>query len=549
MKLARLPHILGILFITGCSDIPEIPSYELSEVGADVACGSDNSCMEGEICVADRCVIISNEIIDVAIRMSFPQARDVPVISYHQLIPGDSVGAFTMPKLQPVKFYVKYRDAWIDGNLSITPSNTWTGIDAEQKGLLSVNGKNELPVQMIPGTYNITVFPADITAELPTMYFEHVQIDSDTSEVVFDLSKEDEIDNMLPAGNVDLICRLSTPNINASTSDISLTIKDQDSPASSAHYTLNSDSTRNPLPVWLPPQSLYGPRNYQIRTTQNVTPTLTINQVLQDFVMDPFTQEEDDNHVVYGDVVSLDIQTFSSAEIRGRVMCNAAVGPAGAKVTITGSSRDNNLTWTSRSHEETSNDGYFILDMPQEIEPSDCTIRVVYPSDSPLASQSIQTQCPFATDELVIDIDNKTAFAGTVFNESTHTPVDNAHIVFTPTDHIGSDIEIFSKSDGTFEVALDAKIYQVSINAPRANGLPPITTLIDGSDPKMLNFSLKRGELIYGTCLTDDGEPAADVRTEVYVLQNGTAKRLNVTESDSTGTFRLFIPELSTLKN
>ena len=545
MKLARLTYLLGCLFAAGCSDIYDgIPVFALTEVGADIACASNSDCQNDEKCVAYRCAIVSKESIDIALRMSYPQAPDVPVISYHQLTPGESIGDFTMPQMQNVRIYAKYKGEWINGNLSITRADAWPGLDAEQKGQLSIVEKNSFQMQMVPGIYNITVFPADTSAELPTMYFENVEISSESNEIILDSAYGTE-KNGTDTSDLYVRYHIFLPT-QSDSADISLTIKDVASPASTAHYTLSSAQNDNLTSLRMPPQNQYDTREYQVLTAQKVTPTLTINQTLNTFKIGPVPPEDGRDIVVYGDVLPIDINAFASTEIRGRVMSSTTVTPAGASVTIAGTT--DNLSWTSRSHEETSNDGYFIVDMPQGLPKSDCEVRIVYPSDSVLASRTVKTKCPFDTDQLIVNVSPKNVIRGSVFNESTSAPVDNARLYFSPSDSIGGDIEITTAGNGSFEVALDDKQYNVTISAPRPDGLPPTHIQVDGTNVGILNLSLKRGELVYGSCHDEDGDPIGDVRTEVYVRQNGTARRLNVSESDIYGTFRLFIPMLSTLR-
>ena len=539
MKLGWMPYILGMLIVAGCSEIPDIISFDLSEVGADVACGDDAHCDVGELCVASRCVLVSDETVDIALRMIFPEARDVPVIAYREM----SVGDFTMPQMQSVKVYVKYKNNWMDGNLSITHADKWAGMDDEQKGQLSVQTRNDYSIRLVPGSYHFTVFPSVGLVDMPTMYFENVEVTSETTEIIFDLDSDSNSTVAMPfISDVRMWYRILVPqNMQDEVPEIQLTVKDANSPASSGHYTLESSDSQESLTVWLPPQYGDTTRDYQIAVSQKVTPTLTIQQQLESFEMSDATP-------AYGedpDAISVDIQAYESTEIRGRVMSSGATGPAGGMVTIYGTS--DRLQWTSRAHDETSNDGYFIFDMPANLAPSPCEIRVVYPADSPLASQTVRTTCPFDSDTFLLNVEEKQQFWGTVVNDAG-APVDNARVVLTPEDHIGGDIELTTVADGTFEARLEARRYQVTVSAPRAYGLPPMVTTWDGRTRSEMQFVLKRGELVYGTCLSADGEPVADVRTEVYVLQNGVARRLNDTESDYTGTFRLFIPELSMLK-
>ena len=546
MKLCKLPYLLGILLAAGCSDMSDgIPMYALTEVGADVVCANDHSCQNDEQCVAYRCAIVSNESIDIALRMTYPDAPDVPVISYHELTPGKSVGEFSMPQMQNVRVYVNYQNEWINGNLSISQADAWPGLDAEQKGQLSVVEKNDFSLRMVPGHYNITVFPADTSAKLPTMYFENIEVTAETTEIVINLSTDGSPKLDTNSRGLDVLYHVFLPEQSES-ADITLTVKDTSSPASTAHYSLDSSESHDLLRIWMPPQDKYETRKYQVQTTQKVTPTLTINQILKEFEMGPVPPENGGDIVVYGDVIPVDVDAYASTEIRGRVMSSSAAAPAGASVTIAGST--DNLSWTTRAHEDTSNDGYFIVDMPQGLTESECEVRIVYPADSTLASRTIKTRCPFETDQLVVDIDPKNIINGAVFNESTGAPVDNARLYFSPADSIGGDIEITTSSDGSFQVALDDKQYNVTVSAPRSDGLPTMNLQVDGTNKGILRLNLKRGELVYGSCRTDDGEPLGDVRTEVFVRQNGTARRLNVSETDVYGTFRLFIPIISTLR-
>ena len=566
MKLVRLPYILGLMLAAGCNEIPNVESFKLSAVGADVACSSSSECSNDEVCVASRCVLVSDDTRDIALRLSFPDSKEVPVIAYRKLRSGSSIGDFAQPQMQNVSIHVKYMDAWLDGNLSISPADAWHGLDAEQKGYLSSKSKEPKPIRMMPGNYNITVFPTASQSDVPTMYFENIRVDENTDEIILDLS--DAGGNMPVPGHLSLNYRVRNdqePEAAASPEDpansdggtrenvepqqpaLSLVVMDADSPAASAHYALSADTNDfQRLDIALPPQERGTTRQYNIRIAQKVTQTLTVNQSMPTFPVVLPANEKDAARII--DVSkapkTIDVRAFTAYEIRGRVISDA-ISPAGATVTLNCTA--NEFSWTSRAREATSSDGYFLVDVPIGLENSDCEIRIAYPTDSPLASKSVQVP-PFGVNNLVVDVEEKGQLTGIVIHDATNEPIDNARLVFSPADHVGTDIEITSDEDGQFVTRLDAKIYNVTVSAPRADGLPEMVRQIDGANAQDVAFRVERGELVYGNCLAPDGAPIAEVRAEVFIQRNGTAQRLNVTESDENGTFRLFIPALASLE-
>lgn len=553
MKIRLLITIAAIIVIS-CESIPPIASINPAQSGENLICHAKDDCAKDENCIAQRCALLSLTTFPVTLRLTYPNALEAPVIQQVLFKPGNSLGSFIQPTRKPIAIQVEYNGNLIDGTASLTPINTWQNIDATQSGPLQTTDKSNILLN--PGSYHLTVFPhlTPETEDIPTMFFDNINIEPHTETLHLQITNTPQPDQWW-AGTVTAFYTYANQET-ATQVPTTLRIVNLSTPASSPAIKLappcddHKCTLTAELP--LPPQKLNTKHHYQLLASQTLTPTLTLNTQLHTFSIGSENTEDNNGYenilTPYQDFV---IETPQTEQLRGQLLSPNAQLPANATVTISASTDSNQTYWTSAAHAPTSSDGYFTFDAPifNDENPSfTWNVKIHFEQASPFASQTFTfTQ---QQDIQTIQIREKTKISGTVTHDGNQ-PVPNTVISFMPVNQPTAEpIEITTNEDGYYSTSLNYEAYTAIISPPKRTGLPTTVQNIDArSDtPISTNIELLRADVLYGACLDENTQPIPSVRAELFIQHDSKTIRLTSTETDETGIFRMFIPQITKIQ-
>lgn len=548
--LIRHIWILSAIGVTGsaCNDVwLETNAFDRSIVAENV-CSSDADCLIAESCVAQRCIHTSSETYDIGIRLTYPNALELPVTLYKHVQPGSKLGEFPQPT--PINTTVTIRQNGVPmiGTLTFTQANSWHGLEDQRAVALT----QDFRIDLNPGIYNITFFPED--KSLPTMFFDNIQVDELNRFIDLDVTtSSDSLTNTnWYARNFTITYNANAQFSNSHSPDpnddedftdnkIIVRVSDKNSPASTAEITLDPDNPQ--ADTLLPPQQLNSSRAYKIVMSQNLTPRLKLTNVLGEFIVNlKTTQYAPEFSDTYG-VNVWDVQkqlghlSFASDSIN-----------TNAHVTVTAHTPKDGLPsyhWNFSSSERSGDDGYFFIEYPIiDAQKLTYTVQVTFDPDSSLASETFTFDDIQAISQ--IPIQNKIILSGSVYKPDG-SPLPEATLTFTTRDSgrsAGCE-PIITDQDGHYTVSLDRMTYDVAIEPPKSLGLPNAFFKIDKPEQTQMtrDFALPFPSLVYGTCIDNARQPLQKVHTEVFIRDNeGFTRKLDTAASDHTGTFRLFIP-------
>lgn len=518
-------------------------------IAEENVCASDADCLPGEACIAQRCIHPSSESYDIGIRLTYPNALDLPVTLYKHVQPGSELGEFPQPA--PVNTAVTIRQNGVPmiGTLTFTQADSWHGLEDQRAVALT----QDFRIDLNPSIYNITFFPED--KSLPTMFFDHIQVDAHHRFIDLDVTTSSDslthtnwyARNFTITYNANAQFTNSpidpTPDNGEDFTDnkIIVRVSDKNSPASTAEITLDPDNPQ--ADTLLPPQQLNSSRSYKIVMSQYLTPRLKLTNVLGEFTVSlETTQHSPEFSDTYG------INVWDVQKQLGHLSFASDSSNTNAHVTVTAHTPKDGIPsyhWNFSSSERSGDDGYFFIEYPIiDAQKLTYTVQVTFDPDSSLASET------FIFDDIQaisqIPIQKKTVLSGTVYKPDG-SPLPDATLSFTTRDSgrsAGCE-PIVTDQDGRYTVSLDRMTYDVAIEPPKSLGLPNAFFKIDKPEQTQMtrDFALPFPSLVYGTCIDSARNPLQKVHTEVFIRDNeGFTRKLDAASSDHTGTFRLFIP-------
>lgn len=553
MKYRRYTKALALLLLPtwlwACSS-ELMDGNDLAMVpGSDLECINVSKCAASSQCIANRCVAVSQASIPITLRLSNPQNPHAPLLLETEFVPGQSLGTFGQPDLVDTSLRVQYQKAYIGGVADFSRQSKFSSLIGSQSLSLSSNDNKQTnpKLALIPGVYDITVFPAQSSTQdqYPTMFFPDVEIDG--REDLLTLNLDQKVSSSESQKPYWLTTATGVVNVEG-VSDVDIRLQDRNSPASTARIPICVANVCNPsFEALLPPQAYDSTRSYDVIASIKALPTLVISEKLAQFDASSSSSKSMRGNLV---IPPVEIKPFSVLTIQGKIVSTINKSTSNATVVLTAMSTDGRHKWISTAHEPSDVEGYFRIDIPQYAKNNDFEylVSLVFEASNPHATEYFSYNFS-ESESFELTAKAKYHYRGVVSGAEKKQFVEGATVVASPIGQYGNNETIETVTDvaGAFSLALDAIPYSISITPPKRMGLPAyVDSFLPERGDVFVDATLKAADLIYGTCINSDGEGVRDVRVEVFVDMPKLLLPVRIASSvsDDEGVFRLFVPAL-----